>query len=149
MTIQDKVVKLKAVSANSYTRAAALVGLILAVMGPFLLFTMGGRNPNDLPWYVWVIIPVLLMAVFWKRMTWAGALAGMVAGAGTAVLWDVLDEIYFGTDLYAMVPAVALGFVCIFVFNPLGRVTEQMERDFENMEHEVVTGEPSFDRKST
>ena len=63
MPIQDKVVKLKAVSANSYTRAAALVGLILAVMGPFLLFTMGGRDPNNLPWYVWVIIPVLLMAV--------------------------------------------------------------------------------------
>ena len=63
MSIQDMVLRLKVVSSNSYTRAAALVGLIVAVMGPFLLLTMGGRTSNNLPWYVWVIIPVLLMAV--------------------------------------------------------------------------------------
>lgn len=132
------------------SRAAVVVVAVVAA----LVALYGDRSVMGLVGYAWAGFgagfgPVLLMAVFWKRMTWAGALAGMVAGAGTAVLWDVLDEIYFGTDLYAMVPAVALGFVCIFVFNPLGRVTEQMERDFENMEHEVVTGEPSVDRKST
>src|SRR5699024_11730787 len=83
--------------------------------------------------------PLLLWAVFWKRMTWAGALAGMVAGAGTAVLWDVLDEIHFGTDLYAMVPAVALGFVCIFVFNPLGRVTEDRKSTRLNSSHVSIS----------
>lgn len=63
MSIQDMVLKLRVVSANSYTRTAALVGLIVAVMGPFLLLTMGGRDSNNLPWYVWVTIPILLMAV--------------------------------------------------------------------------------------
>jgi cytochrome c biogenesis factor len=63
MSIQNRVLKIKAVSVNFYALAAALVGLILAVMGPFLLLTMGGRNSNNLPWYVWVIIPLLLMAV--------------------------------------------------------------------------------------
>ena len=63
MSIQDMVLRLKVVSANSFARAAALVGLIVAVMGPFLLLAMGGRNSNNLPWYVWVIIPVLLIGV--------------------------------------------------------------------------------------
>ena len=63
MLIQDMVLKLRVVSANSYTRTAALVGLIVAVMGPFLLLTMGGRDSNNLPWYVWVTIPILLIAV--------------------------------------------------------------------------------------
>ncbi len=60
MSIQDTILKLRAVSA---TRAAALIGLMVAVMGPFLLFTLGGRDSNNLPWYIWVTIPVLLMAV--------------------------------------------------------------------------------------
>ena len=31
--------------------------------------------------------PVVILSVFWKRITAAGALAGMVAGAVTVVLW--------------------------------------------------------------
>lgn len=118
-----------------------------------LVALYGDQSVMGLVGYAWAGFgagfgPILLMAVFWKRMTWAGALAGMVAGAGTAVLWDVLDEAYFDTNLYAMVPAVALAFACALAFNPLGRVTERMEQDFEDMRHEVVTGEPPGDRES-
>lgn len=63
MAFQDVLLKLKLVSGNSYTRAAALVGLIAAVMGPFLLLTLSGTDSNILPWYIWVTIPALLVAV--------------------------------------------------------------------------------------
>ena len=63
MFIQDTVTKFKSIATRSFTRSAALIGIILAVVGPFFLFTTGGREANNLPWYIWMIILLLLLAV--------------------------------------------------------------------------------------
>jgi hypothetical protein len=63
MSIQNVVGKFKSVATSSFTRAATLTGIILAVIGPFILFTTGGREANNLPWYIWIIISLLLMTV--------------------------------------------------------------------------------------
>jgi sodium/proline symporter len=102
----------------------------------------GNQSVMDLVGYAWAGFgagfgPVLLLAVFWKRMTAIGAIAGMVVGGGTAILWDILDTAYFGTGLYAMVPAVVLSFLAIVAFNGLGRVTGAMESDFDRVEAEI------------
>ena len=53
--------------------------------------------------------PVVLCSLFWRRTTRAGALAGMIAGFLTAVLWVLLvkEHVY---DLYEMIPGFAVGF---------------------------------------
>ncbi|CAL9369107.1 Sodium_proline symporter [Nocardiopsis dassonvillei] len=121
----------------------AVIAVALAAAGIAL---WGNQSVMGLVGYAWAGFgagfgPVLLLAVFWKRMTWAGALAGMVAGAGTAILWDILDKAVFGTGLYAMVPAAVLSFAAIFVFNGLGRVSDQMTADFDRVDAEVRSGE--------
>jgi hypothetical protein len=63
MSIQDVVSKSKIASMGSWTRAVALVGIVMAVAGPFLLLTIGGREASKLPWYIWVIVPLLLLTV--------------------------------------------------------------------------------------
>lgn len=105
----------------------------------------GNQSVMDLVGYAWAGFgagfgPVLLLALFWKRMTWAGALAGMIAGGATAIIWDIVDGAYIGTGLYAMVPAVALSFAAIVVFNRFGKVSEQMEADFDKVVREVGDG---------
>jgi hypothetical protein len=60
MSIQDVALKLKSASA---TRTAALVGIVAAVAGPFLMLTIGGREANNMPWYIWIIVPVFLLTV--------------------------------------------------------------------------------------
>ncbi|MFD3685107.1 sodium/proline symporter PutP [Nocardiopsis sp. NPDC058631] len=102
----------------------------------------GNQSVMDLVGYAWAGFgagfgPILVLAVFWKRMTWAGALAGMLAGGTTAILWDIVDTAYLGIGLYAMVPAVILSLVAIFVFNGLAKVTPQMEEDFDRVEAEL------------
>ncbi len=47
--------------------------------------------------------PVLLISLYWSRATRLGALAGMVTGALTVVLWHNLEGGLF--DLYELVPA--------------------------------------------
>lgn len=63
MSIQDIALKIKLNSARSFTRTAAIVGFIAALTVPFLMLTTGGREANNLPWYVWTLIPLLLAAV--------------------------------------------------------------------------------------
>jgi hypothetical protein len=60
MSIQDIVLKLKS---NSLTRVVALIGIIAAVAVPFLMLTVGAREANNLPWYIWMIVPLLLLVV--------------------------------------------------------------------------------------
>lgn len=55
-------------SEGLFDRVALLLGLIGAVVGPFVLLTVGGRDPNNpnqpgLPWYFLVIVLVLVLAV--------------------------------------------------------------------------------------
>jgi hypothetical protein len=49
-------------------RIALLVGLVGAIVGPFILLAIGGRNPNNpnetnLPWYFLVIVLVIVLAI--------------------------------------------------------------------------------------
>jgi sodium/proline symporter len=54
--------------------------------------------------------PVVLCSLFWKRTTRAGAVAGMVSGFLTTVIWVLVfkDGFY---DLYEMLPGFFAGFV--------------------------------------
>jgi len=59
--------------------------------------------------------PVVLCSLFWKGTTRAGAVAGMIGGFVTTVLWVVLFKERF-YDLYEMIPGFAVGFaLCIGV----------------------------------
>ncbi|MFE9244857.1 sodium/proline symporter PutP [Nocardiopsis sp. NPDC006938] len=149
------------------SRLAVVVVAVVAA----LVALYGDQSVMGLVGYAWAGFgagfgPVLLFALFWRRMTWAGALAGMVAGATVAIVWESLGEWFSGTavyavmaapsdavlmnafgdfvvgfvGIYAMVPAVLLSVLCILAFNGLGRVSKHMEEDFDRMRDEVRAG---------
>ena len=60
--------------------------------------------------------PAVVFSLFWERMTRSGALAGMVVGAATVVLWKQT-----GSALYEMVPGVVAASVAIVVASLLSR----------------------------
>ena len=60
--------------------------------------------------------PVVLFSLAWKRMTRNGALAGMVVGALTVILWKQT-----GYALYEMVPGVIAASLAIIIVSRLGR----------------------------
>ncbi len=70
------------------------------------------------------ITPVVLCSLFWRRTTRAGAIAGMVAGFVTTVIWVIaFKEHVF--DLYEMIPGFVAGFgvtigVSLFTEPPSG-----------------------------
>ena len=54
--------------------------------------------------------PVVVFSLFWERMTRTGALAGMLAGAATVILWKQT-----GSALYEMVPGVIAASIAIVI----------------------------------
>lgn len=54
--------------------------------------------------------PAVIFSLFWRRMTKYGALAGMVVGGLTVILWE-----YTGSALYEIVPGFLLASIAIVV----------------------------------
>ncbi|AZM63811.1 MULTISPECIES: sodium/proline symporter PutP [unclassified Streptomyces] len=62
--------------------------------------------------------PVVLLSLYWPRMTWAGAMAGIVSGAGTVLLWDRINPLLgpLESGVYEMVPGVLVATAAALLF---------------------------------
>ncbi|PLR29503.1 sodium/proline symporter PutP [Chimaeribacter coloradensis] len=61
--------------------------------------------------------PVILISVMWSRMTRNGALAGMLVGAITVIVWKQ----YAWLDLYEIIPGFLFAAIAIVVVSLMGR----------------------------
>ena len=57
--------------------------------------------------------PVILLSVFWRRLTYKGAVAGVVGGAVTDVLWYIF--LSGSTGIYELFPGFIVGLICAVV----------------------------------
>ena len=79
--------------------------------------------------------PVVLFSLFWKRMTRNGALAGMIVGAVTVILWKQT-----GSALYEMVPGVIAASAAILIASRLGDApSAQMQATHDTVHAELNT----------
>lgn len=97
--------------------------LVIALIAAVLAWDPG-RKVLDLVAYAWAGFgaafgPTLILALYWSRMTRNGALAGMVVGGLTVVIWKQLSGGLF--DLYEIVPGVLLSAVAIVTTSVLDR----------------------------
>ncbi len=77
--------------------------------------------------------PVVILSLVWKGMTRNGALAGMVVGAATVVLW----KNFIGLGLYEIIPGFILATLAIVVFSKIGRpASPAMIKRFDEAEKE-------------
>ncbi|ATF14941.1 sodium/proline symporter PutP [Brevibacillus brevis X23] len=111
------------------------LSVLLVSVVAFLLALNKNDTILDLVGYAWAGFgasfgPVILLSLYWKRMNKWGALAGMVAGALTVIIWtrfDVLKDF-----LYEMVPGFAISLLAIVVVShltskPSNEVTSQFD----------------------
>ena len=93
----------------------------LAVVGIAAIALLLARDPDSsvlgLVSYAWAGFgaafgPALILALFWKRMTRNGALAGILVGSITVVVWKQLSGGIF--DIYEIVPGFILAWIAIY-----------------------------------
>ncbi|NVJ65420.1 MAG: sodium/proline symporter PutP [Gammaproteobacteria bacterium] len=108
----------------------AVVGVILAMNENSLI--------KDLVGYAWAGFgaafgPVVIMSLLWQKMTRWGALAGMITGAVTVVVWEYLDkstEIQ-AFDMYELLPGFILATIAILVVSKFSQVDELTYNQFD------------------
>lgn len=79
--------------------------------------------------------PLMLFSLFWKRTTRAGAIAGMLGGAGMVFVWNLLVRPLGGMwDIYELLPAFVFSSICIVVVSLLTpEPSEKIKREFEEV----------------
>jgi sodium/proline symporter len=77
--------------------------------------------------------PVVILSLIWKGMTRNGALAGMIVGAVTVVVW----KNWIGLGLYEIIPGFILGTLAILLFSRIGNgPSSSMLKRFDEAEQE-------------
>jgi sodium/proline symporter len=99
---------------------ATVIGVGLAA---YVIARSGGAV-LDIVGYAWAGFgaafgPVVLLSLYWPRMTRAGAMAGIAAGALTVGLWKHIDPLLgpFQTGVYEMVPGVLAATAAALLFS--------------------------------
>ena len=77
--------------------------------------------------------PLMLFSLFWKRTTYAGALAGMVSGGAMVFVWKLLVKPLGGAfAIYELLPAFLISCaVIVLVSLATGKPSAEIEADFE------------------
>jgi sodium/proline symporter len=86
-----------------------------------------GSKVLDLVAYAWAGFgaafgPIVILSLFWRRMTRNGALAGMVVGAVTVIVWKNLSgEVAPIFEVYEILPGFVLCAAAAVVVSLAGR----------------------------
>ncbi len=77
--------------------------------------------------------PIMLFSLFWKRTNRAGAIAGMIGGAGMVFLWKlVISKLGGAFAIYELLPAFIFSSLCIVIVSLLTKApSKEIEEDFE------------------
>lgn len=124
--------------------------VIIALIAIWLAY-----NPEssvlDLVGYAWAGFgaafgPVIILALFWKRMTRNGALAGMIIGGATVIIWaeltnwfDISADQYPILGLYEIIPGFILAWLAVWLVSLAGQEpSKEIAEQFEQAKSKTV-----------
>ncbi len=83
--------------------------------------------------------PLMIFSLFWKRVNKAGAIAGMISGAGMVFLWKLVISKLGGVfAIYELLPAFIFSSICIVVVSLLTPPpSKEVEEDFEAVKNNI------------
>lgn len=129
---------------NASKKEEMIVGRI-AVLGIAIIAIFLGYNPEskvlELVSYAWAGFgaafgPVIILSLFWKRMTRNGALAGIIVGAVTVIVWAQLTGGLF--DLYELAPGFLFAGLAIIIVSLLDKAPSKEVQEQYNQYKSVL-----------
>ncbi len=83
--------------------------------------------------------PLMLLSLFWKRITRAGAIAGMISGGVMVFVWNLLIRPLGGLwDIYELLPAFIISCLFIVVVSLLSpKPSAEIEKEFDEVKAAV------------
>ena len=103
--------------------AGRIVVIVIAVVALMIASNPNSGSIMGLVENAWGVFgaafgPVILLSLFWKRLTFGGTVAGIAAGAAVDILWLVFLS---STDIYEIVPGFAAGLLAAVVVSLLSK----------------------------
>lgn len=118
----------------------ALVAIIIALDEKSIIF-----NIVSFAWagFGATFGPIMLFSLFWKRTNRAGAIAGMIGGAGMVFLWKLVISKLGGIfAIYELLPAFIFSSICIIAVSLItAPPSKEIEADFEAVKSNTVVEE--------
>ena len=112
--------------------AISLIGVVIALDEKSIIFQVVS--------FAWAGFgatfgPLMIFSLFWKRMTRAGAIAGMLAGAGMVFLWKLVIRPVGGVfGIYELLPAFLFSCLAIVLVSLLtAKPSAEIEAEFESV----------------
>ena len=80
--------------------------------------------------------PLILLSLLWRGTTRNGAVAGMLVGGITVLLWVYLDHPY--KEVYSMIPGFGLSLLSIVIVSSAGgRPAPEVQQEFDEVKQEL------------
>lgn len=109
--------------------AVAVIALLLALDPESSVF---GFVSNAWAGFGAAFGPIVLISLFWRRMTKAGAIAGMVSGGLVVIIWKALLQPLGGIfALYELFPAFVISCILIFVVSLATKPSDEILKEFD------------------
>ena len=110
-------------SDNEMQWVGRIVVLVIAVVAVIIASNPGSGTIMSLVENAWGVFgaafgPAIMLSLFWRRFTFAGAAAGIVVGALVDILWFVCLS---STGIYEIIPGFAAGLIAAVVVTLLGK----------------------------
>lgn len=132
---------------NATDKQYVFLGRMAVLLVSLIAMYMAWEQDNkilDLVSFAWAGFgaafgPIILLTLYWKKITNWGALAGMVAGAATAYFWGSNEVLH--KDLYEIVPGfiiclVVSVIVSLITYKPNKEIEDEFDRTLELLEQE-------------
>ena len=133
---------------NASQKELVWIGRIMVLVVALVSIALAANPENrvlGLVSYAWAGFgaafgPVVLFSVMWSRMTRNGALAGMIIGAVTVIVWKQFAWL----GLYEIIPGFVFGSIGIVVFSLLGKApSTAMQQRFAEADAHYHSAPPS------
>jgi len=116
----------------------ARVSMLLVTVFAILVAVSGSQSIFRVVSYAWAGLgaafgPLVLFSLFWKRTTFAGAVAGMVTGGGMVVIWkNFIAKLGGPFAVYELLPAFIISCLVILIVSlATAKPSAEIEKEFE------------------
>ncbi|MGO4889761.1 sodium/proline symporter PutP [Anaerobacillus sp. MEB173] len=110
-------------------------GSVIFISVIAVILAKSGGNVLELVSYAWAGFgaafgPVIILSLFWIRMTRNGALAGILIGAMTVIFWNKIP-LFSSIGLYELVPGFILATVAVIFVSTIDKApSAEIEEEF-------------------
>lgn len=131
---------LKQKSDNKKITLLSRFGVLIVACSSFLLSLDGESKILNIVSYAWAGFgasfgSVVLFSLFYKNMSKEGAIAGMISGAISVIIYKHFIYEYF--KIYEIIPAFLIASFCIVLFSIIFKAEKNTIKNFEKMQREL------------